>query len=47
MNEFSEFFTLETTGRMAGVYNRNTSARLSLNQRPWISMFASHALLPV
>lgn len=46
-NEFSEFFTLRTTGRMASVYNGNPYARLSLNQRPWVLMFISHALLHV
>lgn len=46
-NEFSELFTLKTTGRMASIYNRNPYARLSLNQRPWVLMFLSHALLHV
>lgn len=46
-HKFSGFFTLKTTSRMAGIYSGNPYARLSLNQRPWISMFISHALLHV
>lgn len=46
-NEFSEFFTLKTTGRMSGIFHGNPYAGLSLNGRPWTSMFISHSLLHV